>query len=73
VAGGPLQVQQQHLLIAHAAAAERGFDRRADRFDNADADSMIAVAGDASDVPSRSRSFEMPVRRIAVRSSCWRQ
>jgi hypothetical protein len=38
VSGRPLQFQLEHLFIAHSArASEDGFDRRIDRFDNAEA------------------------------------
>jgi len=51
VGGGPLQFQEQHLLIPHASrAAEDGFDRRVDRFDDAEANGMVALSGDALDV-----------------------
>jgi hypothetical protein len=51
VGGRPLQFQQQHLLIAHAPRAPQdGFDGRVDRFDDADANRMIAVGRNAFDM-----------------------
>jgi hypothetical protein len=49
--GRPFQCQQQYPFIAHAASApEDGFDRRVDRFDDAEADRMVAIGGDPLDV-----------------------
>jgi hypothetical protein len=51
VSGGPLQFQEQHLIIAHPACSpEDSFDRRVDRLDDTKADRMIAVGGDALEV-----------------------
>lgn len=51
MSGGPLQFQQQRLLITHATGAtQHGFDGRIDRFDDAEPHGMIAVGRDALDV-----------------------
>ena len=49
--GRPFQLQQEHAFIAHAASApENGFDRRVHRFDDAEANGMVAVGGDPVNV-----------------------
>jgi hypothetical protein len=56
--GCPLQFQEQHVLIPHAArAAEDGFDRGVDRFDDAKANGMVAVGGDALDMFEQKVAF----------------
>lgn len=34
--GGPLQLQEEHLVIAHAPAREDGFDRHVEGFSDAE-------------------------------------
>ena len=42
---------QIHPFIAHAASApENGFDRRIDRFDDSEADGVVAIGGDPLDL-----------------------
>src|SRR5512133_37739 len=47
----PLELEHEHLLVAHAAgAAEDGFDGGVERLNHAEADGVVAVGGDAIEV-----------------------
>ena len=64
VGGGPLEFQQQHVVIPHPTrASEHGFDRRVNRLDDAEADGMVAVGGDALDMTEKEVAQALHLRK----------
>ena len=71
--GSPLQFEKEHLLISHSArAAQHTFDRRVQRFDDAESDWVIAGRGDAVDVlqqeVAETLHFGQPLTPTALRA-----